>query len=293
MNDQEWVDLDALSSLQLVRLMNGEDAKLAAVVASQAQGIADGIDAIAQRLARGGRLFYLGAGTSGRLGVLDAVECPPTFSTDPQMVQGLIAGGSKALTDAVEGAEDDGALAEQDLQGVRLSADDVLVGIAASGSTPYVLAGLQFAKAKGSFTMGLACCAKPAMENFCQLCICLPVGPEVISGSTRLKAGTATKMVLNMLSTGAMVRLGKTYGSLMVDVKASNKKLRQRASRLVQRLTELDEDAAVALLQGCDWQVKTAVVAARLGLQPRQARDRLAAKGARLSLLLVKDGRTR
>jgi N-acetylmuramic acid 6-phosphate etherase len=209
-------NLDGLTPLQLVRLMNAEDARVAPAVASQAEAVARAVEVIADRLRAGGRLVYAGAGTSGRLGVLDAAECPPTFRSPPGQVVGLIAGGPRALTQAVEGAEDHAEDAGRDLDAIGLSAADVLVGIATSGRTPYVLGALAHARRLGAFTIGLACNADAELIAHADLAITPVVGPEVLSGSTRLKAGTATKLVLNMLSTGAMVRLGKTFGNLMV-----------------------------------------------------------------------------
>ncbi|QDU66479.1 N-acetylmuramic acid 6-phosphate etherase [Engelhardtia mirabilis] len=278
--------LDGLSSLELVRLMNSEDARVAAAVGEASEAIARGVDAIALRLGRGGRLVYIGAGTSGRLGVLDASECPPTFSTPPGQVIGLIAGGREALTSAVEGAEDDGGSAVRDLDSIELSERDVLVGIAASGSTPYVLRAIARARERGAFTIGLSCVAGSDLSRAAELAITVVVGPEVVSGSTRLKAGTATKLVLNQLSTGAMVRLGKTYGDLMVDLQAKNAKLRGRVLRILGEIGGIDGAAAQALLARCDGELKTAVVAARTGETPERARERLAAAGGVLRAVI-------
>src|SRR5262245_53394530 len=225
-------DLDRLTPLELVRLMNAEDARVIPAVASQAEAIARAVEVIADRLRAGGRLIYTGAGTSGRLGVLDATECPPTFNATPGQVIGLIAGGPSALTRAVEGAEDRPELADHDLAAVHVSAKDVVVGIATSGRTPYVLGAVAYARRIGAFTIGLSCNADSDLIPEVDLAITPVVGPEVLSGSTRLKAGTATKLVLNMISTGAMVRLGKTFGNLMVDLRATNEKLRHRTNRI-------------------------------------------------------------
>ena len=221
-------DLDRLDTLALVRLINREDAAITAAVAGQAEAIAAAIDRIAERLAAGGRLFYVGAGSSGRLGVLDAAEIPPTFSADPGQVVGIIAGGDRAVRHAVEGAEDSREAGAADLERFAFAAGDVLVGIAASGSTPYVTGAMARAREVGATTIGLSCNRPAAIADFADIAITPLVGPEVLAGSTRMKAGTATKMVLNMLSTGAMVRLGKTYGNLMVDLRASNRKLKRR-----------------------------------------------------------------
>src|SRR5438105_11943978 len=220
-------NLDELTPLQLVQLMNREDSQVITAVATQAEVIAQAIAIIAERLRVGGRLIYVGAGTSGRLGVLDATECPPTFNSPPGQVVGIIAGGPTALTRAVEGAEDRPELAERDLAALQLSGQDVLVGIATSGRTPYVLGALHYAKRQGTPTIGLSCNPQSDLSGVADLAITPVVGPEVLSGSTRLKAGTATKLVLNMISTGAMVQLGKIYGNLMVDLRATNSKLRR------------------------------------------------------------------
>jgi N-acetylmuramic acid 6-phosphate etherase len=275
-------DLDGLTAAEIVRLINAEDAKVAAAVADQADAIARAIDAIAERLARGGRLVYVGAGTSGRLGVLDAVECPPTFNTHPTQVIGLIAGGTAALTTAVEGAEDRPELAIEDLKKIGLSDRDVVVGIATSGRTPYVLGSLEYAQSVGAFTIGLSCNRDPQIATRCDLSITPVVGPEVVSGSTRMKAGTATKMVLNMLSTGAMIRLGKTYGNLMVDLRASNSKLADRARRIVRAVTNLSDPESERLLRDCGGEVKTAIVSHYTGFSSVEARRLLDASQGHL-----------
>ena len=275
-------DLDARSSLEFVRLMNAEDATVAAAVATQAEPIARAIDVIADRLRAGGRLVYAGAGTSGRLGVLDASECPPTFDSPPGQVIGIIAGGHQALTTAVEGAEDHPEFAEADLHRLNLSAQDVVVGIASSGRTPYVLGALRCARDVGAFAIGLACVPDADLAAAADLMIAPVVGPEVLTGSTRLKAGTATKLVLNMLSTGAMVRLGKTFGNLMVDLRATNTKLMSRTNRIVRHFLGVGEEAADALLAECGGELKTALVAGRLGVASDEARRRLAAAGGRI-----------
>jgi N-acetylmuramic acid 6-phosphate etherase len=274
--------IDTLSPLEIVRLMNAEDARVAEAVGREAASIARAIEVIADRLRSGGRLIYIGAGTSGRLGVLDASECPPTFSTPPEMVVGLIAGGYGALTRAVEGAEDHPESAVADLQKVYFSSGDCLVGIATSGRTPYVIGGLKYAREIGAFAIGLACNDASALAGVADLMITPVVGPEVISGSTRLKAGTATKMVLNMLTTGAMVLLGKTYGNLMVDLKATNAKLVIRTRLIVAELTGLSEAEAEQQLARCGGELKTAVVAFRRGVSADEARKLLAVAGGQL-----------
>jgi N-acetylmuramic acid 6-phosphate etherase len=274
--------VDRLSALEFVQLMNAEDARVSPAVSQVAVAIAEAIDAIAERLRGGGRLIYLGAGTSGRLGVLDASECPPTFNSRPWQVIGLIAGGLTALTRAVEGAEDRPQAAFEDLQRIDLRRDDAVVGIATSGRTPYVIGGLRYAGQVGALTIGLTCNADSEMAAVSQRMIVPVVGPEVISGSTRLKAGTATKLVLNMLSTGAMVKLGKTYGNLMVDLQTTNQKLTHRAQRIVRELTGVGADEAATLLQRCGGDTKTAIVAQRRGVSPQEAQRALAAAGGHL-----------
>jgi N-acetylmuramic acid 6-phosphate etherase len=269
-------DLDGLSSLDIVQLINSEDAKVAAAVALESNSIARAIDVIADRLSEGGRLVYVGAGTSGRLGVLDAVECPPTFNTNPAQVVGVIAGGHSALTSSVEGAEDLPALAIDDLKKFEVGSNDVVVGIATSGRTPYVVGALEYARSKGAFTIGLSCNRDPELASRADLSIAPVVGPEVVSGSTRMKAGTATKMVLNMLSTGAMIRLGKTYGNLMVDLRASNLKLADRARRIVRAVTQLSDIDSEKLLRACGGEVKTAIVSHCTGTSSEHARELLA-----------------
>ena len=264
--------IDSLSPLQIVRLMNAEDQHVIAAVAREELAIARAIDVIAERFASGGRLIYVGAGTSGRLGVLDASECPPTFSTPPEMVVGLIAGGRDALTRAIEGAEDDALAAVAELKALHATTGDVVMGIATSGRTPYVLGALEYARSIGAFTIGFACNQGSAIAKVAELMIAPIVGAEVITGSTRLKAGTATKLVLNMLTTGAMVRIGKTYGNLMVDLRATNEKLRDRSERIVADLTNLPQPQSAELLNQCGGEVKTAIVAALKDVPPHEAR---------------------
>jgi N-acetylmuramic acid 6-phosphate etherase len=252
--------IDSLTALEIVKLMAAEDAKVPQAVAAESEPIATAIEQIAERFRQGGRLIYMGAGTSGRLGVLDATECPPTFNSPPEQVIGLIAGGVGALTRAVEGAEDQPELGVEDLKQARLTARDTVVGIATSGRTPYVVGGLKFARQLGALTIAISCNARSEVAAAAELAIVPVVGPEVLSGSTRLKAGTATKLVLNMLTTGAMVRIGKTYGNLMVDLRATNTKLRDRSRRIVASLADMDEEAAQPLLDRANGELKTAVV---------------------------------
>jgi N-acetylmuramic acid 6-phosphate etherase len=274
--------IDGLSPLEIVRVINSEDAHVAEAVGKQAEQIARAIEVIAEKLRAGGRLIYIGAGTSGRLGVLDAAECPPTFNADPNQVVGIIAGGHGALTRSIEGAEDRSELASTDLQAVGLCDKDVLVGIATSGRTPYVLHALEYARGVGAFAISLACNRDAKMHAVADLNITPVVGPEVLSGSTRMKAGTATKMVLNMLSTGAMVMLGKTFGNLMVDLRATNSKLTERAQRIVRLTTDLPREDAKKLLDRCDGEVKTAIIVHRHDSTPEAARDLLRRAGGHL-----------
>jgi N-acetylmuramic acid 6-phosphate etherase len=271
--------IDTLSTIDLVRLINAEDAGVAPAVAAVLPQIADAIDQISQRMRAGGRLIYVGAGTSGRLGALDAAECPPTYSTPPGLVVALLAGGPQALTESIEGAEDEPQTGAQAIADLRVTELDSIVGIAASGTTPYVLGALRAARARGALTVSLACNHPSPMAELAQIAIAPLVGPEVITGSTRMKAGTAQKLVLNMLSTGVMVRLGKTYGNLMVDMQAKNTKLKQRALRIVCEATGLESGVAAALLETCNGDVKVAIVAALTGLEPDAARHRLADTG--------------
>ena len=275
-------NLDNLSPLELVHLINSEDAKIAAAVKAESEPIAKAIDVISNRLLHGGRLIYMGAGTSGRLGILDAAECVPTFNSDPSQVLGIIAGGQGAMWKAVEGAEDSPELAKEDLRKIDLCSQDVVVGIATSGRTPYVMGALDYARSQGAYAIALCCNRDASLSASADLSILPVVGPEVLSGSTRMKAGTATKMVLNMLSTGAMVRLGKTYGNLMVDLRASNTKLAERSNRIICSLTDLDKEQAAQLLDRCDGELKTAIVSHRLDTEPHVARMHLAKSEGRL-----------
>ena len=251
--------IDKLDTLSMMRVMNDEDQKTALAVKAILPDIARAVDVIAARLKTGGRLFYMGSGTSGRLGILDAVEWPPTYRTDPDLVQGLIAGGKEAIFRAREGAEDSLDKGADDIISHDLSAKDVLVGITASGRTPYVLGGMEEARRRGAFVIGLACSKEPDIACTADLMlICLP-GPEVVTGSTRMKAGTVTKMILNMLSTGTMIRLGKVRGNLMIDVKATNEKLKERATRIVMTVTGMDRAAAEKALRESDGRARLAV----------------------------------
>ncbi|MCF3176666.1 N-acetylmuramic acid 6-phosphate etherase, partial [Streptomyces sioyaensis] len=256
----ELAEIDRRSTLDIARTMNAEDATVPAAVAERLPEIAAAIDALATRMARGGRLIYAGAGTAGRLGVLDASECPPTFNTDPSEVLGLIAGGPTALVTAVEGAEDSKELAAEDLTAVKLTDEDTVVGISASGRTPYAIGAVEHARSLGALTIGLSCNAGSALAAAAEHGIEIVVGPELLTGSTRLKAGTAQKLVLNMISTLTMIRLGKTYGNLMVDVRASNEKLRARSRRIVALATGAGDREIETALSSTDGEVKNAIL---------------------------------
>jgi N-acetylmuramic acid 6-phosphate etherase len=270
-------ELDRMSPLEIVRAMNAEDATVATAVAAEAPRIAEAVAAIAGRMRAGGRLIYVGAGTSGRLGALDAVECPPTFGVGPDRIIGCIAGGAFALDQAAEDFEDNAEAGRADLARLDVGASDAVVGITASGRTPYVLGAIACASERGALTIGLACNRETPLARAVEIVIAPLVGPEVIAGSTRLKAGTAQKMVLNMLSTGAMTLLGKTYGNLMVDVRATNAKLHARALSILRQTTGLDEARAEETLRACGGEVKTAILVARKGIIPGAARAALAA----------------
>ena len=267
--------IDTLSTLEMVRLINQEDQKVALAVAQVAPEIARAIDVITRQLSQGGRLFYAGCGTSGRLGILDAVECPPTYSTDPELVQAIIAGGYPAIFRAVEGAEDDFDLGRRDLQERGFASQDVLVGLAASGRTPYVLGAMRYARELGSAVIAVTCCPGSEVDRMADIGIAPTPGPEVITGSTRMKSGTAQKMVLNMLSTGTMIKLGKVYGNLMVDVKPSNEKLIRRCVTIVREAVGCEEDQAVAALEACGYRPKVAIVMLLKKIDAEQARELL------------------
>jgi N-acetylmuramic acid 6-phosphate etherase len=279
-------DIDQLSTLELVQRINDEDATVAGTVRSALPQIAQAIDGIAERLRRGGRLIYVGAGTSGRLAVLDAVECVPTYSTDPSVVVALLAGGGRALTEPVEGAEDNADAGRAELLAHSLTANDAVVGIAASGRTPYVLGAVEAANEVGVLTVGIACNVPSPLLDAVQIAIGVPVGAEVITGSTRMKAGTAQKLVLNMVSTGAMIRLGKVYGNLMVDVRPTNTKLVDRARRIIAQVGKVDYDEAARLLDASGSEVKTAIVMARRGVSADEARALLHAADGHLRAVI-------
>jgi N-acetylmuramic acid 6-phosphate etherase len=269
-------DLDLLSTPELVRAMNAEDRAVPEAVAACADEIAAAVDGIAGRFRRGGRLIYIGAGTAGRIGVLDASECPPTFGTDPSMVVGLIAGGESAIRSAVENAEDDTDAAGGSLRDLGLSADDTVVGISASGRTPYVIGGLRYARAVGALTVAVASNAASAIGAEADIAIEVVTGPEFVSGSTRLKSGTAQKLVVNMLTTLSMIKLGKTYRGVMVDLQATNEKLRARSIRTVSQLAGVEVDEAAAALSDAGGSVKLALLMLATGASAAEAASALA-----------------
>lgn len=272
-------DIDRVSTLEIVRRINNEDKKVAYAVERELEPIAKAVDAIQDALHAGGRLIYCGCGTSGRLGVLDAAECPPTYSADPGMVMGVMAGGERAMFKAVEGAEDNREAGREDMKQINLSAKDVLVGIAASGRTPYVLGAMAYAHEIGAKTVAVTCNKASEMNAVADIPIGVETGPEVITGSTRMKCGTAQKMVLNMLSTGAMIRLGKVYGNLMVDVMPTNEKLVRRAISIVATAADVDEEVAHRTLAACGFSVKTAIVMLVRGESAEAAKERLQETG--------------
>jgi N-acetylmuramic acid 6-phosphate etherase len=276
-------DLDAMSTFDMVAAINDEDRRVADAVRVALPRIAEAVNAVAPRMYKGGRLIYVGAGTSGRLGVLDAVECPPTFSSDPSQVVGLIAGGERAFQKAVEGAEDDPQLAATELAAMKIGPNDSVVGIAASGRTPYVVGALEYARSVGALAIAVTMNRGSLIVKDADIAIEAVTGPEVLTGSTRLKAGTATKMILNMLSTGAFVRLHKVYGNLMVDVQATNEKLRARSVGIVAAACGCDLEHAAQSLEDAGGEVKAAIVAKRKAVHPHVAR----------TLLLTHDGSVR
>lgn len=283
--------IDTMETLDMVRLINEEDAKVALSVEAELEHIAAAVDVIVAQMKKHGRLVYSGCGTSGRLGVLDAAECPPTYSTRPDQVVGLIAGGDKAMFHAVEGAEDMAQLGEDDLKEIGFCRDDVLVGLAASGRTPYVLGAVNYAKKLGAHTISVTCCPGSPLEQEAEIAITPEPGPEVVTGSTRMKSGTAQKMVLNMLSTCSMVKLGKVYGNLMVDVQPSNEKLVQRCKSIVSEATGVDIETAEETLEQCGYRPKIAIVMLLCGLEEHRARELLERCEGRVSLAVETNAR--
>jgi N-acetylmuramic acid 6-phosphate etherase len=275
--------IDAQPTGEILRIMNQEDSTVAEAVAQELPSITHAVDGIVETLTGGGRLFYIGAGTSGRLGVLDAVECPPTFGVPPEMVRGIVAGGDAALARATETTEDDPAIGVRDLLENGFSAGDVLVGIAASGRTPYVLGAIAQANSMGASTIGISCTPNSELAQAVKLPITLLVGPEVVAGSTRMKAGTATKMVLNMLTTASFIRLGYVFGNLMVNVQPKNSKLADRARRIVAQAAGVSEERAREILAAGGDSVRTAIVMARAGIDKVSAEQRLTDARGRVS----------
>ena len=257
--NQNTLNIDKVSTLEMVKMINSEDKKVALAVEEELPKIAEAIDGIVERMHKGGRLIYIGAGTSGRLGILDASECPPTYGVSEELVQGLIAGGKEAIFRAKEGAEDSKELAVEDLKSISLNENDTVVGLAASGRTPYVIGGLEYANEIGALTASITCNANSEVAKAAKISIAPVVGAEVVTGSTRLKSGTAQKLVLNMLSTGTMIKLGKVYGNLMVDVRATNEKLVERAKRIVCEATGVEREEAENVLNQTDFDVKLSI----------------------------------
>jgi len=279
-------DLDALPTAELLRVLNAEDKRVAAAVEAEIPNIARALDAIHERVSGGGRLFYLGAGTSGRLGVLDASECPPTFGVSPELVQGIVAGGEAALTRSIEGAEDDPEAGFAELTRRGLTFQDAVVGLAASGRTPYVVGAIARSRKLGALAVGLSCTPDSELARAAEIAIAPLVGPEAVTGSTRMKAGTAQKLVLNMLSTGLMVKLGYVYGNRMIRVRPVNDKLRDRATRLVAELSGRSYEEAGHALEQAEGDVRQAIIAARFALGPAEAAERLEAAGDNLRAAL-------
>lgn len=278
--------VDSLSALEIVQLMNLEDKQVPLAIEKCLPQIAQAVECIVAAFQQGGRLVYIGAGTSGRLGVLDASECPPTFGVSPEMVKGIIAGGERALRHPIEGAEDSKSQAVVDLQTIQFSSKDVLVGIAASGRTPYVIGALEYAKSLSSVTASIASNPNSAMANIVDIAIDTVVGPEVLTGSSRLKSGTAQKLVLNMLTTASMILMGKCYQNLMVDVQASNEKLKARAIRIVMQATDCDKALAEETLKQADQNAKLAIMMILSGLDRAQAKALLEKHQGKLQLAL-------
>lgn len=274
--------LDQMTALEVVTLMNEEDQKVSLAVKQALTEVAAAVGVIVAAMEHGGRLLYFGAGTSGRLGVLDASECPPTFGTDPSLVRGIIAGGSAALVEAIEGAEDSLELGREDVERAGVTAKDVVVGIAASGRTPYVRGVLEEAKQKQAKTISLSCNPDPDISHGVDVSINVMVGPEVVTGSTRLKAGTATKMILNMLTTASMVQLGKVYGNLMVNLQATNRKLRERAKHIVMQVTHLGYEEAEQLITAASGDLRVAIVMQKAAVTKEQAEERLRIAGGKV-----------
>lgn len=269
------VNIDCASSLEIAQMINNEDLKVAQKINENLDPIAKAIDIISENFLVGGRLFYFGAGTSGRLGVLDASECPPTFSSEPDMVQGIIAGGDRALRFAIEGAEDSIDLAREDFAKIQATKNDTIVSISASGNANYVIEVLKLAKEIGAKTIAVTCNPNAKMSEFADVVICIETGAEAITGSTRMKAGTAQKMVLNMLTTGAMVKIGKVYKNLMIDVKPTNIKLKDRAARIVEEIAQVEKNVALNVLEANGYNLKEAILQIKYGITFEKAQELL------------------
>lgn len=280
------VDIDLFPTERILKIINAEDATVAGAVAAAIADIAKVIDLAVQSIKAGGRIFYIGAGTSGRLAALDAVECPPTFSTPPDWIQVVIAGGAKAFVQAIEGSEDDGEKALADLKPKKLTKNDLAIGIGASGNTPYTLAALEFAKGKGAKTAAVVCVENSPMSKAADVTVYTPVGPEIITGSTRLKAGTAQKLVLNMISTATMIRLGMTYGNWMINVSMTNRKLRDRGTHMLQEILGVKPDEAARLVEASGGKLKVAVIMGATGCERKEAEKRLAESNGNLRKVL-------
>ena len=269
------LNIDKVSTLDMVKIINNEDKKVALAVEKELVKIAEAIDGIVSGMQKGGRLIYIGAGTSGRLGILDASECPPTYGVSEELVQGIIAGGTEAIFRAKEGAEDSKELAIEDLKSKNITENDTIVGLAASGRTPYVIGGLEYANKIGALTVSITCNANSEVAKVSKVSIAPVVGAEVVTGSTRMKAGTAQKLVLNMLSTGTMIKLGKVYGNLMVDVRATNKKLVERAKKIVCEATGVDREVAEKVLKETNYDVKLSILMILTVLDINEAKEKL------------------
>lgn len=277
--NQETMRLDEMSTIEILETMNREDQKVPLAIADEMAQIAQAVKAVIGSFKAGGRLIYLGAGTSGRLGVLDAVECGPTFGISPEVVMGFLAGGMKAFSEAVEGAEDSLEMGKKDLESVALTEKDTVIGIAASGRTPYVIGALQYANESGAKTVAISCNKGAETSRYAQIAIEIETGPEVLTGSTRLKAGTAQKLVLNMISTASMIGIGKVYGNLMVDVRATNIKLIERSKKIIMDSAQVDYGTAQLYYEKADGQVKVAIVMILLGCTKEEAEAKLASAG--------------
>ncbi|MDN7242959.1 N-acetylmuramic acid 6-phosphate etherase [Planococcus sp. N028] len=277
--NHETMQLDEKSTMEILEMMNKEDRKVPLAIANEMEQIEQAVKAVIASFKAGGRLIYLGAGTSGRLGVLDAVECGPTFGISSEVVMGFLAGGMKAFSEAVEGAEDSFEIGKEDLESVSLTDKDTVIGIAASGRTPYVIGALQYAAERGANTVAISCNKGAEISRYAQIAIEIETGPEVLTGSTRLKAGTAQKLVLNMISTASMIGIGKAYGNLMVDVQATNLKLIERSKKIIMDSTQVDYDTAQQYYEKADGQVKTAIVMILLDCTKEEAEAKLESAG--------------